>query len=136
MTTEQLENRKRYQREYQKSRRERMSIAERQQFDRNELAKKLLRDPEFNLRKRAKRYGLSIEQYRSLLECHHNSCAICGRVEVELKASDPRGGLVIDHDHATGPVRGILCSTHNKALGMFSDNAALLEKAIAYLKGK
>lgn len=52
------------------------------------------------------------------------TCALCGTTE----------NLVVDHDHETGFVRGILCHPHNVALGFFSDNIAHMAAAIEYLK--
>lgn len=54
-------------------------------------------------------------------------CAICER--------PPRGykNLAVDHDHATGAVRGLLCQTCNAALGSFGDAPRLLQRAIDYL---
>lgn len=69
---------------------------------------------------RAKRYGITREQLLTLME---NPCAICG------KASEH-----VDHDHATGKVRGALCGLCNKGLGQFRDSLTLLVKAAAYLK--
>ena len=54
-------------------------------------------------------------------------CAICG---LTAESGVP---IVIDHDHNTGYVRGILCHTCNGGLGMFQDSPDLLNKAIAYL---
>lgn len=51
-------------------------------------------------------------------------CAICGR---QVK-------LVVDHDHKSGYMRGMLCRQHNLALGFFGDRPDLLLKAIEYLE--
>ena len=42
--------------------------------------------------------------------------------------------LTVDHCHITQELRGILCSRHNKALGLFSDNLDHLAKAYEYLR--
>lgn len=74
------------------------------------------------------------QQYARLREIRgHDSCAICGYIE-EVKSSRGRlRRLVIDHDHATGIVRDLLCSRCNAALGLFRDDAEVLLAAVQYL---
>ena len=63
------------------------------------------------------------------LELHQaqdGKCAICGK-----EPEDRR--LAMDHCHATGRIRGLLCMHCNVGLGMFKDKKELLEQAIAYL---
>lgn len=74
-----------------------------------------------------RKFGLTIEDYERMLEAQGRGCYICG-------APPPEGGsLHVDHDHATGTVRGLLCFTHNNALGDFGDDPALLRSALRYL---
>lgn len=51
------------------------------------------------------------------------SCTICG----------DNGDLVVDHDHSTKKIRGVLCNKCNKGLGLFRDSPDLLEYARIYL---
>jgi hypothetical protein len=62
--------------------------------------------------------------YRQQLSLQHNRCAICNLED----------RLVIDHDHTSGLMRGLLCYKHNLALGLFSDSKELLKAAIDYLE--
>jgi hypothetical protein len=76
------------------------------------------------------RKGLSEVEKFYVIE-HDGVCEICG--------GPPTGRtkrLSIDHDHATGAFRGMLCGHCNTGLGMFKDNPILLEKAIYYLNRK
>lgn len=57
------------------------------------------------------------------LKASVKECVICG----------VQGPLVVDHDHATGAVRGMLCNHCNRGLGHFRDDPALLEFARMYL---
>lgn len=80
---------------------------------------------EASLRHRLKPYGLGPEDFQRLLAEQNNVCAICG------------GGarrLVLDHDHRTGRVRGILCCVCNLALGSFGDSEEVLVRAAGYLR--
>ena len=71
----------------------------------------------------ATRYGVSLEEARRL-RSGDGTCAICGRNQK----------LEVDHNHATGRVRGVLCSRCNGALGQFLDDIGMLKRAIAYLE--
>jgi hypothetical protein len=72
----------------------------------------------------APKYGLTRAEWVSLYEAQGRSCAIC------RKDRD----LVIDHDHETGEVRGLLCSPCNTAIGLLSDSKSRLANAIVYLR--
>ena len=54
-------------------------------------------------------------------------CEICNQTITESTCH-------IDHCHKTNKVRGLLCNTCNKGLGLFKDNIAALSKAILYLE--
>jgi hypothetical protein len=63
-----------------------------------------------------------------------NRCAICNTHAAAIEhASFKHNPLVIDHDHRTGKIRGLLCSTCNNMLGHAKDNPSLLIAAAKYL---
>ena len=66
--------------------------------------------------------------YENLLEKQNNACAICG-----ITAEEDGKRLVVDHNHETLQVRGLLCYKCNSGLGFFQDNQAHLAMAIEYL---
>ena len=75
---------------------------------------------------RIRSYGISVEDYEEMLESQGGGCYICGIGPVGR-------ALDIDHDHRTGKVRGLLCSNHNRALGLLGDDPDLLLAAHTYL---
>jgi hypothetical protein len=77
------------------------------------------------------KYGISLEELNILKENQKYLCAIC-KIHEDYT---PRGTLCVDHDHATGKVRGLLCESCNQALGLFYDNKEWLNTAIGYLDG-
>lgn len=89
------------------------------------------KDKERN-RKLLRIYGISLEQYKQMRIDQNHKCKIC---EVdELNAG--KKGLVIDHNHETGQIRGLLCGSCNRALGYFKDRLDILNKAVNYLSKK
>lgn len=94
------------------------------------------RTPEARLAARAyqlkKKFGISLEEYDRLLAEQGGCCAICGT----SKPGGHYGVFMVDHDHATNRLRGLLCHGCNAGLGNFHDNVAALLKAIEYLRGQ
>lgn len=79
-------------------------------------------------------YGIGVAEYETLYADQNGTCAICGKPETAADKSGRIFLLAVDHDHSTGAVRGLLCSNHNRGLGLFSDSADQLRAAIAYLE--
>lgn len=78
-------------------------------------------------------YGLTREQYEAIEVAQQGLCAICEQPETAVY-KDVLCRLVVDHDHATNKVRGLLCRACNLAVGNFRDDPERLLKAIAYLR--
>lgn len=74
-----------------------------------------------------KSYGISMDEYREMLAGQGGVCAICGGVNKDGRQ------LFVDHDHATGEVRGLLCNLCNRGIGNMRDSIELLQGAIEYL---
>ena len=75
-------------------------------------------------------YGLTFEEFDSMLSKQDNCCAIC-------KGKEPYGRhkrFTVDHNHKTGEVRGLLCNRCNTALGLVEDNIHTLKSMIQYLE--
>ncbi len=77
---------------------------------------------------RFKRYGITKEWFDSTLAEQDHKCAICRKPNVSKKRC-----LAVDHHHASGKVRGILCYNCNRLLHAF-DNLDLFNSIMAYLK--
>lgn len=79
------------------------------------------------------RYGISRERFESLLAYQNNKCAICGS-EYSFIAGRRKGALAVDHDHATGAIRGLLCVSCNRAVGYLGDYEDGVQRALDYLR--
>lgn len=74
------------------------------------------------------RYGITSKDFNALFLLQNKCCAICTTQVISKR------GFVVDHDHSTNKIRGILCDSCNKGLGSFLDNEEILSNAIKYLK--
>ncbi len=89
------------------------------------------RNPRWELGYRLKRkYGLTIAAYDAMLAEQNERCAICREPFDDTRARY----VCVDHDHATGAVRGLLCFNCNTVLGKVRDKPELLFNAIHYLE--
>jgi hypothetical protein len=75
-------------------------------------------------------YGLSLTQFNDMRENQNFSCKICKTHESNLKRK-----LFVDHCHATGKVRGLLCQSCNTMIGNAKDSVLVLQAGINYLAG-
>lgn len=83
------------------------------------------------LRGSAVALGLDPDVIESHFMSHSGSCDICGRTAAEVGVKSDR--LFIDHDHATGIFRGLLCHFCNLAIGQMEDQPERLIAAAEYL---
>ncbi len=80
-------------------------------------------------------YRLSWEEYENIYFLQKGNCKICD-TPLKLHAGIEREVevAVIDHQHSTGKVRGLLCTKCNTALGLFLDSVNILKNAKIYLE--
>ena len=74
-----------------------------------------------------RKYGLTVTQYSSMVEAQGGVCRICDK--------DNGHQLVVDHDHVTELVRGLLCDRCNMALERLESIPNWNERARRYLSG-
>lgn len=78
-------------------------------------------------------YGLTLQEYLDIAEAQNFQCAICHKENFAMGVNHS-GCLVVDHDHQTGAVRGLLCHNCNRALGLLQDSINYLRSAAKYLE--
>jgi hypothetical protein len=74
-------------------------------------------------------YGITPEEYDTMLFLQDGKCAICGKGE----PGERFNRFHVDHNHVNGIVRGLLCGACNKGMGCFKDDPKLLRLAMEYL---
>jgi len=72
------------------------------------------------------KHGITQDEYDEMLKNQKGMCAICGQKKF----------LVIDHNHITQKIRGLLCFQCNNLLGFAEDNIETLKHAIDYIENK
>jgi len=73
------------------------------------------------------KYGITMSDKKSMYEAQSCCCAIC-------KVQKPLEALMVDHCHATGNIRGLLCDPCNMGLGFFEDKVCHIKHAVTYLE--
>lgn len=74
-----------------------------------------------------RRYGLTGEDYEAMVAAQGGRCAIC------REPPPPGCRLQVDHDHATGRVRALLCPRCNTLTGWIESNPDRVEPVQRYL---
>ncbi len=81
-----------------------------------------------------KKFGISAADYSAMVDAQGGRCAICGDLPYGGRPGARKKYLSVDHCHATGKIRGLLCDQCNFGLGQFKDQAERLLAAVEYLK--
>lgn len=105
---------------YYKNRKKALETVKKYRLNHPEKCKQHMKH--FNL---MRKYGISEELYNNMVKNQDGQCLIC-----DLKVER----LDVDHNHATGKIRGLLCHNCNSLLGHAKDNIDTLKEAINYLE--
>ncbi len=114
---------------YRKYHRSPKGIAKRKALEATPVYREKARHKKWRLR-----FRITPEQYAAMLVLQRGVCAICYEKEKTKDVNGKRRHLCVDHNHATGAKRGLLCMTCNTLLGYVKDDPRVLREAIKYLK--
>jgi len=74
-------------------------------------------------------YGLTFAEYTAMVLAQKGRCALCG-----TRPKPGQKSLCVDHDHATGKVRELLCVKCNRFVGLLEKDPDLTYNVIEYLE--
>ena len=78
-------------------------------------------------------FNLSLDEYKRMWTNQSGLCAICNQPETHKRNGKVKN-LAVDHNHKTGKIRGLLCSSCNTGIGKLKEDVTILSSAIRYLK--
>jgi len=83
-------------------------------------------------------YGITKPEKDYIVEMQEGLCPLCRTALINSKQTSKgesnKSIGVVDHCHASGKVRGVLCSKCNRGLGLLQDSLEILKNAIKYLE--
>ena len=77
------------------------------------------------------KYQMTEEQYFAILSAQDGHCGLCKNT---VSGRGDSSWLVVDHDHITGVVRGLLCHNCNVAVGMIESAGTDVEKLVLWIQ--
>lgn len=92
-------------------------------------------NPDYARKAVLRKFNLSLEAYSVLFDSQNGVCAVCEKPEkVIIKKGFGLRSLSVDHNHINGKIRGLLCSTCNRALGLLYDDEIIIQNLLTYLR--
>ena len=73
-------------------------------------------------------YGISLQDFDDMVANQNGKCAVC------QNAFKNSVDTCVDHNHATGQIRALLCNHCNRAIGLFKESIDSMKSAVKYLK--
>jgi hypothetical protein len=78
-------------------------------------------------------YGIGNDEYDAMLSKQKGVCAICHQPETKIMRGKV-SKLQVDHCHATGRVRGLLCHRCNSMLSHIELDIDMFRRTVEYLR--
>ena len=136
-------DKKEYQRKYREENRDKINKQRKEYYAKNKERIQELKKKQYNPNKQRdnilkKTYGITAQEYDAMLKKQEHKCACCGIHEKDIKTSNNQFGskrLVVDHCHATGKIRSLLCNRCNTVIGMVEESTQILYDLEMYLAG-
>lgn len=77
------------------------------------------------------KFKITENQYAAMLKAQHGVCEICQMPEVTTRNGKTKA-LAVDHNKASGKIRGLLCAKCNMALGLLDEDDTIMRAMIDY----
>jgi len=80
-------------------------------------------------------HAVEFEEFREKMVSASPACPLCTREMARTGGNQTSSATAcMDHDHATGKLRDVICNRCNRLLGLAEDNIALLDALKSYLQ--
>ncbi len=79
------------------------------------------------------KYGIGFAEYDAMHAAQGGKCAICKAASTNGRGKKP-SLFHVDHCHATGKVRGLLCNMCNRMIGLGKDDPTVLRAGADYVE--
>lgn len=76
-----------------------------------------------------RKFGITRDRWETMFAAQGGACACC------RKSLGTGFRACVDHDHATGAIRGIICFDCNTSIGKLGDDVDGLTRALVYVSG-
>ena len=85
-----------------------------------------------------RRYGITEDEYAAMCEAVNHRCTLCKCKPEDKYADRPKKAqrLFVDHDHATGRIRGLLCAQCNAQVSFAGDSPEKIRRLLDYVEGR
>lgn len=74
------------------------------------------------------KYGITYDEKIEMIKNQNNKCLICSGIFGSIKQA------CVDHSHKNGKIRGILCHSCNRGIGLLNEDIGLFNKIIEYIQ--